>query len=50
MGRSASMLGGTAYGLETHVVHVECRLAGGGLPGTTIVGLAEEAVREARDR
>jgi len=49
MSRSASVLSRTAYGLETHSVHVECHLAGG-LPGTTIVGLAEGAVREARDR
>ncbi|NCF76311.1 MAG: hypothetical protein GWP45_03865 [Proteobacteria bacterium] len=49
MNRSASVLSRTAYGLETHLVHVECHLAGG-LPGTTIVGLAEGAVREARDR
>jgi magnesium chelatase family protein len=49
MSRSASVLSRTAYGLETHLVHVECHLAGG-LPGTTIVGLAEGAVREARDR
>ena len=49
MNRSASVLSRTAYGLETHLVHVECHLSGG-LPGTTIVGLAEGAVREARDR
>ena len=49
MNRSASVLSRTAYGLQTHLVHVECHLAGG-LPGTTIVGLAEGAVREARDR
>ena len=49
MSRSASVLSRTAYGLETHLFHVECHLAGG-LPGTTIVGLAERAVREARDR
>ena len=49
MNRSASVLSRTAYGLDTHLVHVECHLAGG-LPGTTIVGLAEGAVREARDR
>ena len=49
MNRSASVLSRTAYGLDTHLVHVECHLTGG-LPGTTIVGLAEGAVREARDR
>lgn len=49
MNRSACVLSRTAYGLETHLVHVECHLSGG-LPGTTIVGLAEGAVREARDR
>ena len=49
MNRSASVLSRTAYGLETHLVHVECHLSGG-LPGTTIVGLAEGAVREALDR
>ena len=49
MSRSASVLSRTAYGLETQLVRVECHLAGG-LPGTTIVGLAEGAAREARDR
>jgi magnesium chelatase family protein len=49
MDRRASVLSRAALGLETHLVHVECHLAGG-LPGTTIVGLAEGAVREARDR
>lgn len=49
MDRRASVLGRFAFGLETHLVHVECHLAGG-LPGTTIVGLAEGAVKEARDR
>lgn len=49
MDRRASVLSRAAIGLETHLVHVECHLAGG-LPGTTIVGLAEGAVREARDR
>lgn len=36
-------------GLTPHPVTVECHLAGG-LPGTTIVGLPESAVKEARDR
>jgi magnesium chelatase family protein len=49
MNRRASVLSRSALGLETHLVHVECHLAGG-LPGTTIVGLAEGAVKEARDR
>jgi len=49
MDRRASVLSRAALGLETHLVHVECHLAGGS-PGTTIVGLAEGAVREARDR
>jgi len=49
MSRQASVLSRAAFGLETHLVHVECHLAGG-LPGTTIVGLAEGAVRESRDR
>jgi magnesium chelatase family protein len=49
MDRRASVLSRAALGLETHLVHVECHLAGG-LPGTTIVGLAEGAVRESRDR
>ena len=49
MSLSASVLNRTAYGLETHLVHVECHLAGG-LPGTTSVRLAEGAFRKARDR
>jgi magnesium chelatase family protein len=36
-------------GLTAHLVNVECHLAQG-LPSTTIVGLPEGAVREARDR
>lgn len=36
-------------GLSARCITVECH-AGGGLPGTTIVGLAEHAVRESRDR
>ena len=36
-------------GLQAFDVRVECHL-GGGLPGTTIVGLAEGALRESRDR
>ena len=36
-------------GLEAHPIAVECQVAAG-LPSTTIVGLAETAVREARDR
>ena len=36
-------------GLTPHPVTVVCHLAGG-LPGTTIVGLPESAVKEARDR
>ena len=49
MNRKASVLTRAAFGLETHLVYVECHLSGG-LPGTTIVGLADGAVREARDR
>ena len=49
MNRRSSVLSRAPLGLETHLVHVECHLTGG-LPGTTIVGLAEGAVREARDR
>ena len=49
MNRKASVLTRAAFGLETHLVYVECHLSGG-LPGTTNVGLAEGAVREARDR
>ena len=47
--RRASVLTRAAFGLDAHPVHVECHLAGG-LPGTTVVGLAEGAVKEARDR
>lgn len=36
-------------GLTAHAVTVECHI-GSGLPSTTIVGLPEGAVREARDR
>ena len=36
-------------GLEAHEVVVECNISAG-LPRTTIVGLAESAVRESRDR
>lgn len=36
-------------GLNAHPVSVECHV-GNGLPSTTIVGLPETAVREARDR
>ncbi len=36
-------------GLDTHPVTVECHIAAG-LPRTTIVGLAEGAVKESRDR
>ncbi len=36
-------------GLQSHRVFVECQVSGG-LPSTTIVGLPEGAVREARDR
>ncbi len=36
-------------GLTAHPVTVECHL-GNGLPGTTIVGLPQNAVRESRDR
>lgn len=43
------MLTRAAFGLEAHPLHVECHLSGG-LPGTTVVGLAEGAVKEARDR
>jgi magnesium chelatase family protein len=49
MDRRASVLSRAALGLETRLMQVECHLAGG-LPGTTIVGLAGGAVREARDR
>lgn len=49
MKRRASVLTRAAFGLDAHPVHVECHLAGG-LPGTTVVGLAEGAVKEARDR
>ena len=36
-------------GLQAHPVTVECHIAAG-LPRTTIVGLAEGAVKESRDR
>ena len=36
-------------GLDAHAVTVECHIASG-LPRTTIVGLAEGAVKESRDR
>ncbi len=36
-------------GLTAHEVTVECH-SGGGLPRTTIVGLADSAIREAKDR
>ena len=36
-------------GLNTHCISIECHIAPG-LPGTTIVGLAEGAVKESRDR
>jgi magnesium chelatase family protein len=49
MTRKATVLTRAACGIEAHPVHVECHLAGG-LPGTTVVGLAEGAVKEARDR
>ena len=49
MTRKATVLTRAAFGVESHPVHVECHLAGG-LPGTTVVGLAEGAVKEARDR
>lgn len=37
------------FGLTAHPVTIECHI-GAGLPSTTIVGLPESAVREARDR
>ena len=36
-------------GLNAHCISIECHIAPG-LPGTTIVGLAEGAVKESRDR
>lgn len=42
-------IAGCCWGLTAHLVNVECHLAQG-LPSTTIVGLPEGAVREARDR
>ena len=36
-------------GLQAHCISIECHIAPG-LPGTTIVGLAEGAVKESRDR
>jgi len=45
----ATALSRAQIGVEAPVVHIEVHLAGG-LPGTSIVGLPELAVREARDR
>ena len=42
------MLSRAAFGLETNLVYVQCHLTGG-LPGNSDVGLAQGAVREAKD-
>ena len=44
-----SILTRAVVGLDAHPVTVECHIAAG-LPRTTIVGLAEGAVKESRDR
>ena len=48
MGATA-ILTRAVVGLQAHAVTVECHIAAG-LPRTTIVGLAEGAVKESRDR
>lgn len=48
MGATA-ILTRAVVGLQAHPVTVECHIAAG-LPRTTIVGLAEGAVKESRDR
>jgi magnesium chelatase family protein len=45
----ARVLSGTPYGVEARLVEVQCDV-GPGLPGFTIVGLAEKEVSEAKDR
>ena len=45
----ASLLSATLHGLDGHVVRVEVDVAPG-LPGFTIVGLADTALQEARER
>lgn len=45
----ASLLSYTTLGIQALEVHIEVHLASG-LPGLTIVGLAETEVRESRDR
>ncbi len=45
----ARVYGRSMLGLTAHPVTVECHI-GSSLPGTTIVGLPQSAVREARDR
>src|SRR5688500_19197247 len=45
----ATVLTRAALGLDAPVVAVEVHVSGG-LPGTSMVGLPEAAVREARDR
>src|SRR5512142_731803 len=45
----ASLLSATLHGLAGHVIRVEVDVAPG-LPGTTIVGLADAALLEARER
>lgn len=47
--RLATIYSRAAVGMEAPLVRVEVHIAGG-LPGMTIVGLPETAVREARDR
>lgn len=49
MTRLATIYSRAAVGMEAPLVRVEVHIAGG-LPGMTIVGLPETAVREARDR
>ena len=48
MGATA-ILTRAVVGLQAYPVTVECHIAAG-LPRTTIVGLAEGAVKESRDR
>ncbi len=45
----ATLLSATLVGLDGRVVRVEVDVAGG-LPGVTIVGLADAALQEARER
>lgn len=49
MTRLATVYSRAAVGMDAPLVRVEVHIAGG-LPGMTIVGLPEAAVREARDR